>query len=320
MRKQKGGAIMSYESQIDIVVQVAKKFYVDNCSQVEIAQELKLSRPTVSRLLKKAVDSGVVEIHINDTSYELLNMGQQLAQKYGLHCAIVVKSNEGYYPAVIADAAMAASNYLTSILKDQDLIGVGMGSAVFKILDYIRTKPSVAADVVQIQGNSIMNQPYAQGSYIVLEFARRLGGTAHLMHAPLSVNSKLLHSLMMEERFMQNHFRMLEKMDIALIGIGTDNLRYDNEDLCDFGTDFKPASNICNHFFDLDGKLIETEYTQHTFGVPIETLQKVPEVIAIAVGARKKDAVLSAVRSGVIKSLVTDDRIAAHLLAADNSR
>ena len=308
---------MSYETQIDIVVQVAKKFYVDNLSQVEIAQELKLSRPTVSRLLKKAVDSGVVEIHINDTSYELLNMGQQLAEKYGLHNAVVVKSNEGYLPAAISEAALAAANYLSAILKDQDLIGVGMGSAVFKMLDYIRTKPSVAADVIQIQGNSIMNQPYAQGSYIVLEFARRLGGTAHLMHAPLSVNSKLLHSLMMEERFMQSHFRLLEKMTIALIGIGTDNMLYDSEELFDLGENFKPASNICNHFFDLDGNLIETDYTQHTFGVPIETLQKVPEVIAVAVGAKKKDAVLSAVRSGIIKSLVTDDRIAAYLLAAE---
>ena len=93
---------MSYESQIDIVVQVAKKFYVDNLSQVEIAQELKLSRPTVSRLLKKAVDSGIVEIHINDTSYELLQMGQQLAAKFGLHSAIVVNGNASYPPAAIS--------------------------------------------------------------------------------------------------------------------------------------------------------------------------------------------------------------------------
>lgn len=310
---------MSYESQIDIVVQVAKKFYVDNLSQVEIAQELKLSRPTVSRLLKKAVDSGVVEIHINDTSYELLQMGQQLAAKFGLHSAIVVNGNENYPPAAVSEAALAASNYLTSILKDQDLIGVGMGNAVFKMLDYIRAKPSVSADVIQIQGNSVLSQLYAQGSYIVLEFARRLGGTAYLMHAPLSVNSKLLRSLMMEERFMQNHFNRLEKMTVALIGIGTDELRYDNDDVCNFGEHFHPASNICSNFFDINGKPIETEYALHSFSVSTETLKKTPEVIALAVGAKKKEAVLSAVRSGIIKSLITDDRIAAYLLAAENA-
>ena len=51
-----------------LVYRVAKSYYLDNLSQIEIAKRENISRSTVSRLLERARDSGVVCIEIKTPS------------------------------------------------------------------------------------------------------------------------------------------------------------------------------------------------------------------------------------------------------------
>lgn len=303
------------EAHIDIIVQAAKKFYLDNLSQVEIAQQLGISRPTVSRLLKKAVDTGIVDIHINDFSYVLLDMAAQIEQFYGLQKVIVVKGNENSLPSVKAEAARAAADYFTEILEDQNFVGMSHGTTIYTLLNYIRPVASKSINAVQLQGNSAMNVPYVQGTYMVVELARILGGIAYPMHAPLSVRSRTLHDLLLEEPYMKNHFDLFRKLDIALVGIGTGTLDYNDNTMYIGAAPENAVSNICNLYFDKDGNALDTDYHRHAIGIPYEDLRAIPNVIAVAVGTEKKEAVLSALKSKLINTLVIDEYIANHILA-----
>lgn len=306
--------IHTNESQIDPLVRAAKKFYIDGLSQVEIAQSMCLSRPTVSRMLKKAVEVGIVDIHINDISYELLQLGEQLAKKFGLDSAIVIKSDNYNPDAAVEAAAYAASNYFNSIVKDSDLVGISHGTTVFKMLKYIRPSANITANAVQLQGSCSQNMPFLQGSYIVNELARTLGGSGYTMPVPSTLFSRVAHDLLLEELFVKRHFSLFSKLNIALVGIGTGCVDYEDKDMFSFPKYPNVVSNICTHFLDIEGQYVETEYQHHAIGIPYNTLKAVPQVIAVAVGASKKDAVLSALRSGIINSIITDEQIASYAL------
>ena len=76
----------------DLLVSVAKMYYEDNLSQLEIARRIHVSRPTVSRLLKVALREGIVQIRINDLSSSALELGERIVMKYGIGKAIVAPS------------------------------------------------------------------------------------------------------------------------------------------------------------------------------------------------------------------------------------
>ena len=49
----------------DLLVEISVMYYLEGKTQTEISQELYMSRPKVSRLLKKARDLNIVDIKIN---------------------------------------------------------------------------------------------------------------------------------------------------------------------------------------------------------------------------------------------------------------
>ena len=53
-------------AQLKTAVQVSRLYYIDKISQTAIAKKLKLSRPTISRLLQLAQDQQIVQIKINN--------------------------------------------------------------------------------------------------------------------------------------------------------------------------------------------------------------------------------------------------------------
>src|SRR5690554_5239485 len=87
-----GGNIMTANDK-RILVKVAYMYYDGNMTQQEIADKLGVSRPSVSRLLQKARQSGVVEIKI---SYEgsFAKLEDALEKKFNLREAIITPTEE----------------------------------------------------------------------------------------------------------------------------------------------------------------------------------------------------------------------------------
>ena len=67
-----------------LAISAAKLYYQSGFSQAEIAKELQLSRPSVSRLLQYAKDMGFVRIEIFDPIEDQGQLAQKVAAAYGL--------------------------------------------------------------------------------------------------------------------------------------------------------------------------------------------------------------------------------------------
>ena len=70
-----------YRDKDKLAINVAKLYYRSDYSQQKIAQELGVSRPSISRLLQYAKDKGYVNIQIVDPVEDMSHMEQRLKDK-----------------------------------------------------------------------------------------------------------------------------------------------------------------------------------------------------------------------------------------------
>ncbi len=63
----------------NFLIEVAKKYYFDGCSQQEIAKYYNISRPSVSNILKQCKEEKIVEIRIQESESSLVRaLGERL--------------------------------------------------------------------------------------------------------------------------------------------------------------------------------------------------------------------------------------------------
>src|SRR5258706_10619366 len=72
-------------SDIDQLVQASRLYYELGETQSRVAELLGVTRPQVSRLLKRARAEGIVEIRIIDRTCEASPAADELRQRFGLH-------------------------------------------------------------------------------------------------------------------------------------------------------------------------------------------------------------------------------------------
>lgn len=87
---------MDTKKQIKQAVEISKLYYLDGATQSQIAKQLNLSRPTVSRALQYARDTNIVKIQVTDPLQDIAGLRQQLMNKFKLkNVLIATPTGEG---------------------------------------------------------------------------------------------------------------------------------------------------------------------------------------------------------------------------------
>ena len=111
-----------YRDKDKLAINVAKLYYRSDFSQQKIAQELGVSRPSISRLLQYAKDKGYVNIQIVDPVEDMSIMEQRLKDKLHLKDVKIASSTINDEEEIKKYISIAAAQYLDGIIKDGDII------------------------------------------------------------------------------------------------------------------------------------------------------------------------------------------------------
>lgn len=304
-------------AQRRLMVRIAKMYYYDNMSQQAIADVLEISRSNVSRLLRMSREMDIVDIRINDASLKSIEISEKLKDMFALKQMIVVPSNHD--PNInLSNIGVAAARYLEKQLKDDMKVGMSWGLSVYQTISQFTPVVRANIDVVQLMGGTAWDDSYMYGVQLILSFADKVGGSAKMLHSPLTVKTRQVHDLLMQEDDIQRHFEMTGKLDIAVIGIGS-NLadvstmvhsnyitKKESEQLWNSGI----KCHICGRHVDMDGRQADIEYNKRVIGIELDDLKKIGNVIAIAGGKHKVAPIAAALRGGYINTLVTDEETA----------
>lgn len=138
---------MATENSDDIrlIVKIAQLYYEQDMTQAQIARELGIYRTTISRLLKRGREQGIVTIAINYDYNENLWLEQQLKQKFGLKEAVVVSCDSEQEDEQLTMMGVHGAQLLERLLEPGDIIGFSWGRAVRGLVEGLSPPASRAS-------------------------------------------------------------------------------------------------------------------------------------------------------------------------------
>jgi DNA-binding transcriptional regulator LsrR (DeoR family) len=315
-----GGAslpVMAGPAQLVLTASVARLYYVEGRSKIEIAQELDVSRFKVARLLAKARTSGLVSVVIGGPGVIDVNLSSRLQQAYGLRHAVVVDVQDEH-PAVLRQhLGEAAADLLSEVLTSGDVLGLAWARSVSAMAHALSRLP--ALPVVQLTGSPA--RPGGDSfTEVVRGVARLSGGRAYHFDAPLVVGDAATARVLRRQPEIVRAFDQFAAVTKAIVGIGLlspgESTLFDALDdsqqrrLRELGA----LADVSGIPVGVDGNAVLAELNDRRIGMSAAQLRSVPEVLAITYGAARAPAVRAALRGGLVNGLVTDAALADVLL------
>lgn len=115
----------------------------------------------------------------------------------------------------------------------------------------------------------------------------------------------------------------MKEIDLALVGISSDLPEYSSmvragflsEDEAEHLFSRGAIGHVCALHYDKSGTVLDISENARVVGIDHSTLKEIPEVIGIACGTEKVDAILGALKGGLVNSIVTDEDAALRMLS-----
>lgn len=300
------------EFEESLMVKAAWYYYLENMTQQEISEHLGLSRMRVIKLLDKARQSGIVQFQIRSSLSKRMELEQALIQKYNLQDAYVVPTNPNS-KETNETIAKAAAIYIGNRVTDNCFINFGYGDTPSRTLNHLATNVDTTVSYVSLTGGVSYYLPNAQSNV----FNAKL----YLMPSPLIASSQEMAAAIKSEASLQEISNMTKLAKMTIVGIGAMNndatvLKSSILSQNDFlllrmqGA----VGDILCHFIDKNGNLIDTEIDSRLISTPLSTIKELDNVIGIAAGDSKVEAICAALKGKYLDVIITDEKTALQLI------
>jgi len=309
---------MVYKNRDDIIFKVLKYHYIDDLNQVEIAAKLNISRVAVSRYITRAKREGLVEYKINYPKNFTFERNEELEKKfieqYGLKECIIVSSKDN-----ITETLIELSNQLEKLFEkiahDYTFIGVGWGTTLDKIVEYIDIQNKKNVKVVPLVGGYGRLFDNTHSNNIARLLANKFNGISYTVHIPALLDTKEIKESILKDSASKEIYRLAKRVEIALLcmsDLSKESTLYktgqlDEEDLY-YLEGLGVIGDINFVFVDKEGNFISNEISERqAILFSIEQMKSVKHVIGLAIGERKVKIIRAVLKNRLINILMTDE-------------
>ncbi|MFF3946673.1 sugar-binding transcriptional regulator [Streptomyces sp. NPDC001902] len=298
---------------------MARRFYLEGKSKIQIAEEFGVSRFKVARVLETALERDLVRIEIRVPAELDAERSDALRARYGLRHAVVVESpadeTDGPDPE---NLGAVAAQLLGELVSEGDVLGLAWGRSIITMANALDRLPPCT--VVQLTGVYDAGTADRGSVEAVRTAAAVSGGEAHPMYAPMVLPDPATAAALRAQSGIAAAMSYFDKVTVAVVSIGSwaagistvhDALTdAEREHYASLGV----AAEMSSHLFDAEGLLVGRDLGERCITIEADRLRRIPEVLAIAGGLRKAAAVDAVLRSGLVTSIVTDTAAADYLL------
>ncbi len=309
-----------------LMTRVARLYYEERLLQSEIAKRLGITQVGVSRLLKKAEEHGIVRTTVVTPPGAFAELEELIEHRFGLNQVIIGEATGNSEEAARAAIGSAAAEFLESIMKSGEVIGISSWSA--SLLSTVNQMHPIRKVekclVVQMLGGIGSPSAEQHANHLAVRLARLVRGEAHFLPVPGIVDSARAAKVLLQDSNVSNTLALFEKVTLALVGVGTlepsslvassGNI-FSKEELKSLQNQ-GAVGDICLRFFDAKGRPLRGSLNDRVIGMTLEGLRQVRSSVAICGGKEKFPAILGAVRGKWINTLVTDQHTAERLAKA----
>ncbi len=295
-----------------LMVKASWYYYFENMTQQAIADRLAISRMRVIKLLDAARQSGVVQFRLRSDSIGMMERSRELMERYHLKDVFIIPEaeQEGQTNESIA---RAGAMYISDRLGENACINVGYGDTLGKTLNHLATMVQTPVTCVSLTGGVSCYLPNGRSNV----FNARLC----LIPAPLLASSHEMAAAMRAEDSVSEVIRTAELSSFTLVGIGAmhDTATILRSGLISQNEMFRlrmagSVGDVLCHFLDKNGQLIASDIEDRLISTPLNQLLTMDNVVGLAAGRHKAEAIRSVLRGGYLDILITDEPTAALLL------
>ena len=297
----------------------AHLYYEKELTQEEVARRMKVSRPTVSKLLSMANKEGIVHISVRRPGQRDTSLEASLMDSLGLRTVVILPGASRSNAAreiQLAQGALELFRETLPNLPQVRYIGVGWGRAVLafvEALEHADVFLGGKVEVVPLIGGLGQSLDIFQINEMARRAAAALGVSARLLDAPALVKNVELRAALMAEASVKPVVEAWQQLDVAVVGIGrkldptylAEHLRH--EPLQHKSVVRWSVSDVCSHYFAADGRALGEEHDARLIAAARDDLIRTPLTVGVAGGPEKVAGIVGAARAGLIKALITDE-------------
>ena len=310
-----------------LLSKIAHMYYEQGLSQQMIAERLRTSRPTISRMLDQARKLGIVKIAIQSFNDRIASLESELESIFSLNEVAVIANNSLNETDQKKALGEVAADILQRIDKGSDVVGVSWGTSLREVINGIKPMHIPGLITVPLVGGMGQDIRYEiHSNNLVVDFSKKFGCQSWVLHAPAIVERENLKDAILGESESGAIMEQAKKANIGLVGLGALN---DSSTMIQTGffsmDEFKEISErgaigeVCSFFFDRNGQVCDIDINKRVIGIGPHDLKNIEIVIAIVTGVKKEEALHAALRGQFINILITDELTAEKVLLIEGA-
>ncbi|MBC8174974.1 MAG: sugar-binding transcriptional regulator [Candidatus Marinimicrobia bacterium] len=307
--------------EISILVEAARYYYEHGLTQNQIAKRLGISRPGVSRLLRKARERGIVKIEISDPFEYDLRIEEEIKNKFGLKKVIIVPNGSEDPQVIKRRLGKAAVILLDQIINEGTTFAISWGTTMQEVARQVRRRRVKDMIVVQLNGGISRAEYDTYASEIAQKISDNYEAIPYLLPLPAIVDNPELKRAIISDKNISRTLKLSKKAEVAMFTIGSFSYNsvlvradYFEDQEVDELLKEGAVGDICSRILKYDGTICSSELNDRTIGIELEELKKKSYSIAVAGGKEKLSAIRAGLNGKWFNVLITDEWVAHELL------
>jgi len=304
------------------LIKVAELYYKKKYSQKQIAKELSVSVPTVSRMLQESIDSGIVQVKIVNIESQTCSLGKKIKEKYDVDEVIILETpNNGNDWDLKKLLGKKASELISNLFKPGEKVGIGPGSTISEMVDSITLEVNIPAiQILPIMGSWGIHNLNTETNKLVGTMAAILRTEYYLLPAPAIVSSESVKMMFLNEPQISVVTELWKNLDIAIFSIGPEieNSLFptltDNKSIIENVKRLNAVGDIAGRIIDQEGNELDIDYNKRLISISLEILKTIPKRIGIGGGPNKYRSIKASLNAGLVNYLITDYQTCLYIL------
>lgn len=310
----------------EAMLAASSMYYLQDVKMDAIASHLHMSRSSVSRLLKNARATGLVEISLRPTLARVSAVSREISERFGIETYVVPISDSAGMDERLEQVAMTTARIVSGWFDSGMVLGVAWGTTLSAIAQHLSRKPTRGSAIVQLNGaanNRTTGVEYV-GS-LISRFGDAFDARVLLFPVPAFFDYAETRKAMWRERSIARVLEVQRKADIALFSIGAVAGEVPShvysagylewEDITTL-EDEGVVGDVCTVFLRADGSYEDLSLNERATGPTPAELRRINRRMCAVAGDAKVIPLLAALRAGVITHLVIDEQTATRLIEA----
>ncbi len=301
-----------------LLAELAKAYYLDDVSKVDIAKAFGISRFRVARLLDQARASGVVTIEVHDPRLPRSTREQALAHALGIDTAriVVLDEHEDHLRAERFGAAVLSA--MREMIRPGMTVGISWSRTLDQAARFLPALPPCS--LVQLTG-AFEVAGSGTLSRMLMQLDRRAGVQTYPLYAPLVVDRRSTAKDVRRQPVVADALAHADALDLAMVAVGAwlpgesavwEKVPPDVRRAC---TQAGAVAEFSGNFLNAQGVVVSTPLDGRIIAVGLPQLHAARHVIGFAHGPRRAAAVRAAAASGAFNSMIVDSTLASAVLA-----